>query len=139
MSIIRDSVRSGLLKIQKQLPLFPRSFCFATGAPRSGTGAMASWIGQQPRVKGFSESKILFVAHQLRRSCWEWDRFPEGTVIRRVRRFVQSSYAEVGVYLGSRMLLDKEPLDPLSLPPNQYKSFINVVILNDRFRFTYKK
>jgi hypothetical protein len=88
---------------------------------------MASWIGQQSRVKGFSESKILFVAHQLRRSFRKWDRFPEGTVIRRVRRFVQSSYAEVGVYLGSRMLLDKEPLDPLSLPPNQYQSFISTV------------
>ena len=124
MSIVQDMVRSGLLELQKRFPVFPSAFCLVTGAPRSGTGAMASWLGHQPRVKGFSESKVLFIAHQLRQSFRKWERFPKDLAIRHVREFVLSCYAETGVYLGSRMLLDKEPLDPLSLSSDQYDAFI---------------
>jgi len=85
---------------------------------------MASWLGHQPRVKGFSESKVLFIAHQFRQSFRKWERFPKGLAIHHAREFVQSCYAETGVYLGSRMLLDKEPLDPLSLSPDQYEAFV---------------
>lgn len=116
-----------MLGVQSRLPVFPSSFCLVTGAPRSGTSAIASWIGKQFRVRGFSESKILFAAHQLRQSLLSWERFPEDKINRMVRRFVENYYAEAGWCLGAKLLFDKEPLDPMSLPSGDYSSFLDTV------------
>ena len=122
-----QTFRNKALELQRLLPLFPDSFCLVTGAPRSGTSAMVSWLGRQSRVKSFAETKLLLVAHRLRRSLLSWKRFLEADISRRVRQFIHQSYAQEGVYLGAHTLLDKEPLDPLSLPPNEYSSFLTSV------------
>ncbi len=123
----RHFLRSGALKIQEMFPLFPNSFALVTGAPRSGTSAMASWIGEQPWVKSFSETKRLFVAHRLREALWKWERFSKKEADQRVRELLLNGYSQEGVYIGARLLLDKEPLDPLSLSPNEYGSFLSSV------------
>jgi hypothetical protein len=88
---------------------------------------MVSWLGEQPQVKSFSETKLLFPAHRLRQALLSWERFSEQDASEGARRFIRDGYAREGVYLGSSLLLDKEPLDPLSISPSGYGSFLSSV------------
>lgn len=126
---MRNLIRSVLIELQQRFVPFPGSFRLVSGCPRSGTSAMSSWIGSQPRVKSFAETKILFATHQLRKALCQWERFPEKDISERIRRFACQSYALEGVYLGARTLLEKEPLDPISISPDEYRSFLTSVEL----------
>jgi hypothetical protein len=63
-------------------------------------------------VRSFSETKILRASGQLLGAISSWDRFSLDEQALLVRRYVKQCYAVEGVYLGSRLLVDKEPLPP---------------------------
>jgi hypothetical protein len=88
---------------------------------------MVSWIGAQSHVKSFAETKLLLAAHRLAQALRSWSRFSKEEVFQRVRRFAQANCAREGVYLGAHLLVDKEPLDPLSISPDEYESFLTTV------------
>jgi len=117
--------------VQKQLSFFSDSFRLVTGVPPcnwcTAVGNQRNCIVDQFRVRGFYESKILFAGHRLQQSLLSWERFSIKEVDRLVRRFVENYYAEAGWYLGSKLVFDEEPLDSISLPPNEYEKFLGSV------------
>lgn len=106
----------------------PPSLALVTGCPRSGTTAVLQWLGGQPGVSSLDESRILFAAHRF---LDEVDRF---TVLadrrRQLLRLARSAVLEhyAAVCRGSpRVLVDKEPLEPIALPDGGYDRFLGHV------------
>ena len=126
-SFHRKVAKSLALTIQDGLRLEPRAFCLVTGAPRSGTTAVNRWLLSQGNVVGLNESRILVGVHRL---VSEIHRF-QGLHRERLRleelarRFAFSSYGAFGVYFGTRMLIDKEPLEPIAFPDKDYRGFLS--------------
>ena len=123
----RKVAKSLALTIQDRLHLEPRVFCLVTGAPRSGTTAVNRWLLSQESVVGMNESRILVGVHRL---VSEIHRF-QGLNRERLRleelarRFAFSSYGAFGVYFGTRILVDKEPLEPIAFPGKDYREFLS--------------
>jgi hypothetical protein len=129
-----------LLKLQKNCKLFPREFCLITGAPRSGTSAVGDWLGHQRGVLEFHESRILVSAHDFIKGI---DRFANlykenAKVIALVRQLVWNYYSNSRILIGKRLLIDKEPLEPIAFPLKDYGAFIaNVRALFPEVKFLF--
>jgi hypothetical protein len=119
-------VKPLILKLQWNFRLFPRYFCLISGAPRSGTSAVGDWLGHQRGVSEFHESRILVSTHELMK---EINRFQNlykerAKLIDLARQFVQNYYSSSRILIGKRLLIDKEPLEPIAFPSNDYGEFI---------------
>ena len=107
----------------------PTVFCLVTGAPRSGTTAVGEWLEHHDEVTTFAETRILVVAHAMIREVERFRRLSmdDFSLRRAVRRLVFGYYAEHCDYAGRRVLVDKEPLEPIALPDREYAGFLNSV------------
>lgn len=108
-----------------------RQLYFVTGIARSGTTAITAWIGQQPKVKSFNESRILLALHAFHRTG---DRFEN---LKREKAFLSSSLLELAVghyskqasLLGKHIIVDKEPYFPLTFhDAQQYGDFLRFLL-----------
>jgi hypothetical protein len=115
-----------VLSLQKKLRLEPKNICLISGAPRSGTTAVSRWLGQQRSTLSFQESRILVSAHRFME---ETSRFinlanDRELIIGLARRLVIDYYAAANVLLRKRLLVDKEPLDLIAFPLQEYAQFL---------------
>jgi Sulfotransferase family len=103
----------------------PRMFALVSGCPRSGTSALESWLGAQPRVASFHESRILLAAHATLDQAERFSTLADNldTVVDATRAFVYRWYGNER-WLGGRLLLEKEPLEPIALPDSDYERFL---------------
>jgi hypothetical protein len=118
--------RLAVLKLQRNLGLFPREICLVSGAPRSGTTALIEWLGHQPGVSAFVESRILVGMHRF---IEEVDRFQNldkdsAIIVNLARRLVFDYYSGSRILIGKRLLMDKEPLEPIAFPSKKYGQFV---------------
>jgi hypothetical protein len=121
-------VQKSLRRLQSFLRIRPRAFCLITGTPRSGTTAVCRWLTSQKRVVGSPETRILVAAHHM---VQEIDRFnrlirEERPLLVDARRLVEKFYARKYRVWG-RVLVDKEPLEPIAFPNRDYQQFIRNV------------
>jgi hypothetical protein len=111
------------------LNLHPASLCLISGAPRSGTTALIEWLGRHPDVAAFQESRILVGLHGF---LDDVDRFAKlatnsAELVSLARQLALQYYASSGVLLGKRVIVDKEPLEPIAFPARDYAGFLRNV------------
>ena len=125
-NLIKGTVRSAILKLQTNFRLFPREICLISGPPRSGTSVLCEWLGHQPGVSAFFESRILVSIHRFMKEIYRFqslDRDSE-TIVNLARRLVFDYYSSSRVLTGTRLLVDKEPLEPIAFPSKDYEKFL---------------
>jgi len=125
-TFIKGVKRPSVLKLQRNFRLFPKEICLISGPPRSGTSVLCEWLGHQPGVSAFPESRILV---SISRFMNEIDRFrsldrDSETIVNLARRLVFDYYSGSRILMGKRMLIDKEPLEPIAFPSKDYGRFI---------------
>jgi hypothetical protein len=123
---IKGVARSAILKYQRIIRLIPRNFCLISGAPRSGTSALCEWLGDQPGVKAFYESRTLVSIHKFMDEVHRFRNLEKDCAIiaKLARRLVFDYYSGSRVLLGTRLLVDKEPLEPIAFPSRDYDKFL---------------
>ena len=124
--MLREVAQPAVLQFQRTFKLIPGEFCLVSGAPRSGTTALVNWLGQQRGVSAVQESRILVGIHRFMEDI---DRFKglarDGArIITLARRLVLDYYAGSRILIGKRLLVDKEPLEPVAFPSREYGRFL---------------
>jgi len=127
-STLRQKIGHIARKVQHWIPWGPAGFSLITGCPRSGTSALCAWLKVQPGISGFYESRITIAAHRFLQSV---DRFKhlaehETTLIESARRMVLDHYSQIR-FLPGRVILEKEPLEPIAFPDHDYSSYLHTM------------
>ena len=113
------------LKFQNSLQIPLREMCLITGAPRSGTSALCEWLGTQPAVSAFPESRILISAHRFLEETFRFKNLADDTEIADlIHRLVTAYYSKSRVLMDGKLVVDKEPLEPIAFPSKDYAQFI---------------
>jgi hypothetical protein len=122
----KKRARAAILKLQRNSRLFPREICLISGAPRSGTSALCEWLGQQPGVSAFQESRILVSIHKFMEEVSRFQNLDKDSamIVNLARQFVFDYYSSSRILIGKRLLIDKEPLEPIAFPSKDYGPFI---------------
>ena len=117
------------IKRRVQGPYEPDRFCFVSGSYRSGTTAVADWLGRQPDAASFSESRLTMAAHAMMREVRRFKklRADEAGVAMALRRMLFAYYADRSGGRRPGLLVDKEPLGPIALPERNYGEFLGSV------------
>jgi hypothetical protein len=139
-STLRKAAKSLALRAQDTLHLEPGTFCLITGPPRSGTTALANWLLSQERVRGLVESRILVSVHRLVSDIHRFESLHAEhlQLEKRARRFALASYGAFGVFFFTRVLIDKEPLEPTAFPDRDYRAPLrNLRAVFPRIRFLF--
>jgi hypothetical protein len=107
--------------------LFPKTICLITGAPRSGTSAVCEWLGLQPGVLAFQESRILVSVHKLLEEVSRFRTLHQDALLVSglARQLVCEYYSSSNIFLGKKLLVDKEPLEPIAFPAKDYPMFVH--------------
>ncbi len=123
---IKKVTKASLLKFQR---LFPREICLITGAPRSGTSALSVWLGQQPGVAAFAESRILVSIHKFLVEALRFKNLERENlrITSLARQLVLDYYFNSRLLIGEKLVIDKEPLEPIAFPAKDYEPFISSV------------
>ncbi|MGQ0765608.1 MAG: sulfotransferase [Gemmatimonadota bacterium] len=104
------------------------AFALVTGCPRSGTTAMLNWLGRQPGVTIHEESRILHAAVAFLR---EVERFSSLSSRRaRLKELLAALVATSaidGASAGTRLVVEKEPLEPIAVPDANYAGWLATV------------
>jgi len=127
--LVAASTRSAAAGLQRGLGIWPKTFCLISGAPRSGTTAVARWLGEQPRIALCIESRTLIAAHRFLDEVHRFEALAkyEDELVRAARRMVKDHDRGKRLLLGRRALIDKEPLEPIALPDGQFDAFLSNV------------
>lgn len=127
MPLFPSRWRSRLSKVSSGQRRAPE-LALITGSPRSGTTAMLDWLGARPRVVAHEESRILLAAHRF---LAEVDRFQALDDARddalHALRSCCLAYAMRDAPESTRLLIEKEPLEPIALPAGDYAGFLRNV------------
>lgn len=112
--------------IQNTLRIFPHEVCLVTGAPRSGTSALCTWLGSQHTISAFPESRILISAHHFMEEAFRFKNLKndDERMARLARHLVQEYYSSTRLLAGKKLVVDKEPLEPIAFPSRNYKKFL---------------
>lgn len=129
---VRGAARSTALSLLRVLDRVvqarPRRFCLVTGAPRSGTTAVAKWLHGHLSIVAFRESRVLIALHRF---LEEAARFRHtGTpeeLATLARALAYRYYRGQRLLLGRRLLVDKEPLEPIAIRDGRYGAFVGSV------------
>ncbi len=121
--------RSVAVNLQKKIGLFPRDFCLITGSPRSGTSALVRWLGMQRQISAFPESRILVSAHRFLEEARRFQNLEKEIwrIEALARKLVFEYYIDSRLSMGKRLIVDKEPLEPIAFPLRDYEKFITNV------------
>jgi hypothetical protein len=137
----RGPARSLPVRCRRLPGLFPRELCLITGAPRSGTTALINWLGRQPGILGFQESRILVGVHRFLEEVHRFKNLDHdrARIYSLARNLVFDYYASVSrLAVGKKLLVDKEPLEPIAFPAKEYGPFLaNVRQLFPEARILY--
>ena len=125
-NLIKGLARSAVLSMQNSFRLFPQKICLISGAPRSGTSALCEWLGHQQELSAFTESRILVSMHAFIEEIHRFRNLDrdEITIADLARQLVYDYYASSRILIGKRMLVDKEPLEPIAFPSKEYGRFL---------------
>jgi hypothetical protein len=125
-TLIKEAAKSVILKFQRNFRLFPREICLISGGPRSGTSALCEWLGHQPGVSAFHESRILVSIHRFMEEIYRFRNLDKDSpmIVSLARHLVFDYYSSSRILLGKRLLVDKEPLEPIAFPSKEYRQFI---------------
>ena len=128
-SSFRRMAKSIALRAQDALHREPRTFCLITGPPRSGTTALVLWLMDQDGVVGMNESRVLVAAHRMVSAVRGFRSLHQerDQLLRLTRDWALSAYGAFDLYFGSRTLVDKEPLEPIAFPDQDYAVFLENV------------
>lgn len=106
----------------------PPTMALITGSPRTGTTALLGWLGGHPGVVAHEESRILLAAHRF---LEEVDRFRALDDARddalHALRETCLAYATRDAPASTRLLIEKEPMEPIALPGGDYADFLRHV------------
>lgn len=128
-SFFKQTVGTLALGIQNSLKMFPREVCLITGAPRSGTSALCSWLGSQRVVSAFPESRILVSAHRFMDESFRFKNLENDNerMAHLARDLVLEYYSGSRLLAGRKLVVDKEPLEPIAFPSREYGRFLSNV------------
>ncbi len=114
------------LKLQRKLGLFPHNLCLISGAPRSGTSALCDWLKHQRTVSAFPESRILISAHSFMEEAFRFKSLKKDSarMAKLARQLVFEYYSGSRILAGRKLVVDKEPLEPIAFPEKEYGQFI---------------
>lgn len=117
-TLLRGVARSAILKLQRNFRLFPRKICLISGAPRSGTSVLCEWLGHQPGVSAFPESRILVSIHGFMEEIYRFQNLDRdsATIVNLARHLVFDYYSSSRVLIAKKLLVDKEPLEQIAFP-----------------------
>jgi hypothetical protein len=119
--------KRAILRFQKTFGLLPREVCLVSGAPRSGTTALAEWLGLHQDVAAFFESRILIGVHRFVEEIYRFRSLEQdrAMLISLARQLVLEYYFfNSEIRRRKSLLLDKEPLEPIAFPSREYERFI---------------
>jgi hypothetical protein len=124
--MIIEVAKPVILRFQRNCALYPRKICLISGAPRSGTTALIKWLDHQPGVSAFQESRILVTIHRFLEESYRFKNLhgDSATIVSSARRLVFDYYSSSRILIGKRLLVDKEPLEPIAFPSKDYGKFI---------------
>lgn len=124
--LLKGRARSIIMGLQNILKLHPLEFCLISGAPRSGTSILGDWLGHQPSVVAFHESRILVSVHRLMEEINRFQNLERdsATMVKLARCLVLNYYSSSRILIGKRLLIDKEPLEPIAFPLKDYDQFL---------------
>jgi hypothetical protein len=127
---LRKIVAPIVYDLQTICNIRPRVMCLITGCPRSGTSAMLSWLKSHKQVAGFYESRILISAHRFLDEVARLKELQANrhTLFKMMRNLVYSYYNRQK-YLWRKVVVEKEPLEPVAFPDEQYEEFLENVML----------
>lgn len=135
--MLKKAAKPIILKFQRNFKLFPREICLISGAPRSGTSALIKWLGQQPGISAFQESRILVSIHRFMEEIYRFKDLDRDSamIVNLARHLIFDYYSNSRILIGKRLLADKEPLEPIAFPSKDYGKFIiNVKRLFPEFK-----
>ncbi|MGF1538233.1 MAG: sulfotransferase [Elainellaceae cyanobacterium] len=133
MPLPKASIRSALIQLQRTLGIWPQQFGLITGAPRSGTTAVGSWLTSQREVAGLIESRVLIAVNQYIDQVYRFRRLEENAdlLVEGARQVICDyycrEYCSKHTLFGRHLMLDKEPLEPIAFPDRQYRAFLDNV------------
>ncbi len=122
----RSSARSLVVNLQKKTGLFPHEFCLITGSPRSGTSALVRWLGTHKQISAFPESRILIGAHRFLEEAHRFRNLDKeiAKIELLAQKLVYDYYIDSRLSLGKKLIMDKEPLEPIAFPSRDYVKFV---------------
>ena len=128
IEMLKRPLASAAYFIQLALNIRPKGMCLVTGCPRSGTTAMLAWLHSNKEVARFFETRILISAHRF---YSEAERFQDLThdmdyLTTEIRKLVMKHYASRKL-IFRKQLVEKEPLEPIAFPDEDYASFLSNV------------
>ena len=126
---LRRRLRVQGVGLGRRLAYRPDRFCFVSGSYRSGTTAVADWLGRQDDAASFSESRLTMAAHAMMREVLRFKklRANEVSIASQMRDMLFDYYVRHSGGKLPRLLIDKEPLGPIGLPERNYAEFLGNV------------
>lgn len=120
--------RAPLRRVQATVGIQPRRRGLILACPRSGTTALSGWLSQFRDIKSLMQSRILLAATQFMVQCnrFETLKIQNEELEMAARRVVNQFYAN-RCWLAGKTLIDKENLEPIAFPDQNYEQYIKVV------------
>jgi hypothetical protein len=112
------------MNLQTKFNIYPKNICLITGAPRSGTSALCDWLGTQREVSSFPESRILVSANKFIEEAYRFQNPDKRIIDNLIKRLILNYYSKSRMLIGKKLLVDKEPLEPIAFPLKNYADFI---------------
>ena len=124
-STLRHQIKHIARQAQRWLPWGPTGFTLITGCPRSGTSALCTWLKHQPGIAGFDESRITIAAHHVLQCVGRFKHLAENetALTESARKLVLDFYSKQR-FISGKVILDKEPLEPIAFPNQEYSSYL---------------
>lgn len=125
---VHEALRRTAIAAQ-QLGQVQPPFCLVTGAPRSATTAVGNWLLTIEGVKGAGESRILLAAYAMLREARRFRSLSkdEAQILELTRALVYGYYGQSRVLVGTSLLIDKEPFEPIGFPDGDYAAFLRSI------------
>ena len=139
MSVILNSLKRTVKATINKIHHRPRQFGLVVGCPRSGTTALSGWLNSNAGLLSYNETRVLIGIHSAMK---QFNRFQEPfdnreMLLPSLRDTAFRYYANFGL-TGGKLLIDKEPLEPVAFPERDYCDFIiNMKLLFPRLRLIY--
>jgi hypothetical protein len=126
MRSLRGAVRDVVLRAQHIDRRDRLRLGLISGCPRSGTSALSYWIGRQKGAASFYESRVTAAALAFLQQVRRFRNLSqnEDQLKRLLRRLVIDYYASQKIVQG-RLIIEKEPLEPIFLPGCNYVDYID--------------
>src|SRR5689334_17287759 len=103
--LMKRVVNPAILSFQKAFRPRIKNFCLITGAPRSGTTAVSAWLGHQPAVLAFQESRILVSIHRFMEEIDRFQNLDRNSIViaKLARRLVCDYYSTENTMIGKSL------------------------------------